>query len=97
MLSGVRGAKVHNSAAAPVAAAGSQDGRSEHNGLLGRLASVAGDIFAGGGNSASGHGSNDIHGAPGPIAGAGLPLIALGAGIYWVVRRVRRKKADRVS
>ena len=31
-------------------------------------------------------------GAPGPIIGAGLPLLLVGGGIYWLVRR--RKKAD---
>jgi hypothetical protein len=33
------------------------------------------------------------HGAPGPIAGASLPVLGVGAGIYWLVRR-RRRKAD---
>jgi hypothetical protein len=28
-----------------------------------------------------------VHGAPGPIAGAGLPVLAVGYGIYWLVRR----------
>jgi hypothetical protein len=32
-----------------------------------------------------------VHGAPGPIAGAGLPILALGYGAYWLVRRYRRK------
>jgi hypothetical protein len=32
------------------------------------------------------------HGAPGPIAGAGLPFLAVGYGVYWLVRR--RRKAD---
>ena len=31
------------------------------------------------------------HGAPGPIAGAGLPILAVGYGAYWLVRRLRRK------
>jgi hypothetical protein len=28
-----------------------------------------------------------VHGAPGPIAGAGLPVLAVGYGVYWLVRR----------
>ena len=35
-----------------------------------------------------------VHGAPGPIAGAGLPVLVVGYGVYWVVRRQRRKKAN---
>jgi hypothetical protein len=31
------------------------------------------------------------HAAPGPIAGAGLPFLAVGFGVYWLVRRSRRK------
>jgi len=30
---------------------------------------------------------------PGPIAGAGLPLLAIGYGVYWLVKR-NRKAAD---
>jgi hypothetical protein len=30
--------------------------------------------------------------APGPIAGAGLPVLAVGYGVYWLIRR--RRKAD---
>jgi len=36
--------------------------------------------------------SGGVHGAPGPIVGAGLPLIAVAYGVYWLVRR--RRKAD---
>jgi hypothetical protein len=38
----------------------------------------------------SGGSGNTVHGAPGPIAGAGLPIIAVGYGVYWLVRRRRR-------
>ncbi|MGO4513663.1 hypothetical protein CT676_42120 [Bradyrhizobium sp. MOS001] len=31
-------------------------------------------------------------GAPGPIAGAGLPVLAIGYGVYWLVKR--RRKVD---
>ena len=33
-----------------------------------------------------------FHNAPGPIAGASLPVLAVGFGIYWLVRR--RRKAN---
>ena len=33
-----------------------------------------------------------VHGAPGPIAGAGLPILALSYGIYWLVRRRRNSQ-----
>jgi hypothetical protein len=34
--------------------------------------------------------SSGVHGAPGPLAGAGLPVIAVGYGVYWLVRRRRK-------
>ncbi len=38
------------------------------------------------------HGPNGgIYGAPGPIVGAGLPIIGAGLGVYWLIRRHRRK------
>ena len=36
-------------------------------------------------------------GAPGPIAGAGLPILAVGYGAYWLVRRYRRKSDNTSS
>jgi hypothetical protein len=33
-----------------------------------------------------------VAGAPGPIAGAGLPILAIGYGVYWLVKR--RRKVD---
>jgi len=32
------------------------------------------------------------HGAPAPIAGAGLPILAIGYGAYWMAKR--RRKAE---
>jgi hypothetical protein len=40
-----------------------------------------------GGGGGGGGGYNP---APGPIAGAGLPVLAVGFGVYWLVRRFRR-------
>jgi hypothetical protein len=31
-------------------------------------------------------------GAPGPVIGAGLPVLAIGFGVYWLVKR--RRKVD---
>jgi hypothetical protein len=30
-------------------------------------------------------------GAPGPIAGAGLPILAVGFGVYWLVTRFHNR------
>lgn len=35
-----------------------------------------------------------VHGAPGPIVGAGLPILAVSYGAYWLVRRYGRKPKD---
>jgi len=48
----------------------------------------------GGGNCENAPGHNKdiggtIQGAPGPIAGAGLPILAIGYGVYWLVKRRR--------
>jgi hypothetical protein len=36
--------------------------------------------------------TTNVRPAPGPIAGAGLPVLAIGYGVYWLVKR--RRKAD---
>jgi hypothetical protein len=44
-------------------------------------------------DSAPGHNKtvgNNVSGAPGPIAGAGLPVLAIGYGVYWLVKRRRK-------
>jgi hypothetical protein len=45
------------------------------------------DDWGWGGNNQGG----GYHAAPGPVAGAGLPFLAVGYGVYWLVRRGRRK------
>ena len=50
-----------------------------------------------GGNGQGGNGQgggNGYHNVPGPIVGAGLPIIAAGYGVYWLIRR-RRQTAGR--
>ena len=42
------------------------------------------------GNGNGNGGGRDVRGAPGPIAGAGLPVLAIGYGVYWLVKRRRK-------
>jgi hypothetical protein len=43
------------------------------------------------GNQGNGKGNGgNVRGAPGPLVGAGLPVLLVAGGVYWVVRR--RKK-----
>jgi hypothetical protein len=37
------------------------------------------------------NGNGGTHGVPGPLVGAGLPVLGIGYGVYWIVRRYRRK------
>ena len=46
------------------------------------------------GNQGNGNGNGgNVRGAPGPLVGAGLPVILIGGGIYWIVRRQMQKKS----
>jgi hypothetical protein len=40
------------------------------------------------GQGQNGQGQN--YAAPGPIAGAGLPILLAGYGVYWLIKRRRR-------
>jgi hypothetical protein len=42
-------------------------------------------------NNQGGNNNNQgYYGAPGPIAGASLPVLVVGVGIYWLIRRRRK-------
>jgi len=59
--------------------------------LAGVLALTPAPASACNGNcdDAPGH-NKDVHFAPGPIAGAGVPFLAVGYGVYWLIRRRRK-------
>jgi hypothetical protein len=43
------------------------------------------------GNQGNGNGNGgNFRGAPGPLVGAGLPVLLIGGGIYWLVRWRKR-------
>jgi hypothetical protein len=44
-----------------------------------------------GGNNQDGNSQGGYtRGAPGPVAGAGLPILAVGYGVYWLIKRRRK-------
>jgi len=34
---------------------------------------------------------HEVHGAPRPIAGGGFPFLAVGYGVYWLIKRCRKE------
>ena len=42
------------------------------------------------GGDATNWSDGGVHGAPGPVVGAGLPVLAVGLGVYWLIRRRRK-------
>jgi LPXTG-motif cell wall-anchored protein len=58
------------------------------------LALTAVPALAGDGNDQGQNqqgGGGGFKGAPGPLVGAGLPVLLVGGGIYWLVRRKKRQ------
>jgi hypothetical protein len=51
-----------------------------------------GETIVSGGENLGRHPGHTKVGAPGPIAGAGLPVLAIGYGVYWLIKR--RRKTD---
>jgi hypothetical protein len=54
------------------------------------LAGNQGGNNQGGNNQGGNSQGGGYHGVPGPVVGAGLPIIAAGYGVYWLIRRRRR-------
>jgi hypothetical protein len=54
------------------------------------LASPVAPSFACNGNGHCSTAPGQVRGAPAPLAGAGLPVLAVGYGVYWLVKRRRR-------
>jgi LPXTG-motif cell wall-anchored protein len=47
-----------------------------------------------GGGGGGGGGGGRVKGAPGPLVGAGLPVLLIGGGIYWLVRRKKQASTN---
>jgi LPXTG-motif cell wall-anchored protein len=46
------------------------------------------------GSNGNGNANGHVKGAPGPLVGAGLPVLLIGGGIYWLVRRKNRASSS---
>jgi hypothetical protein len=57
------------------------------------LTILIGPAFAQNNQDQNNNNQGRSYGAPGPIAGAGLPFLAIGYSVYWLVKR-RRRQAD---
>ena len=44
-------------------------------------------------DNSQGNEGGGLRGAPGPLMAAGLPVLLIGGGIYWIVRRKKRSSA----
>jgi LPXTG-motif cell wall-anchored protein len=51
------------------------------------LLALSGPALAKNDKGNSGNANGHVKGAPGPLVGAGLPVLLIGGGIYWLVRR----------
>ena len=60
------------------------------------LAPASAPACNGNGNCENAPGQNKHHGAPGPLVGAGPAglVIAVGYGVYWLVKRRRRHETE---
>jgi hypothetical protein len=55
------------------------------------LAPASAPACNGNGNCENAPGHNKFQGAPGPVVGAGLPVLVVGYSVYWLVKRRRRR------
>ena len=55
------------------------------------LPGLAGNGQGQNGNGQGQNGNGNVYDVPGPIAAAGLPVIAVDFGVYWLIKRRRRK------